>query len=263
MTSRLHRSSLLIAGLGLLGLGLAAASAAAEPEYTAADKFRRGVMSLAYGFLEIPAGVIEQSQKDGVFRGAPIGLVDGVGRFVVRELTGVYELITAPFEVPAGFAPVMKPEFVFALFEGDRYLAQEKRSIERIAGADVWRRRGALVVRFPKHLQFGFSSAELTPAATARLDKLAEALKPYPDTQISVRGYSDSSGANAFNIALSQERAEAVFSYLVEQGIPSTRIVASGYGSVQPVANNSTLAGRRNNRRVEFEVRATGVAAAR
>ncbi len=261
MTSRLHRFSLLIAGIGLLSIGLPPASAADEP--TAADKFRRGVTSLAYGVLEIPARVMEQSRKDGVFRGAPIGLVDGVGRFVVRELTGAYDMITAPFEVPAGFAPLMEPEFVWSQFEGDGYLAQEKRSIERIAGADVRRRRGALVVRFPKHLQFAFSSAELTPAATARLDKLAEALKPYPDTQIAVRGYSDDSGASAFNIALSRERAEAVFSYLVEQGIPSTRIVASGYGSVQPVANNTTLAGRRNNRRVEFEVRATGVAAAR
>ena len=260
MTSRI---SLLIASLGLLGLGLSSVSAAAEPEYTAADKFRRGAISLAYGVLEIPAGVIEQSRKDGFFRGAPIGLVDGVGRFVVRTLTGAYEVLTAPFEVPAGFKPLMKPEFVWDLFEGDRYLAQEKRSIERVAGADVRRRRGALVVRFPKHLQFGFSSAELTPAATARLEKLAEALKPYPDTQIAVRGYSDDSGASDFNVALSRERAEAVFSYLVEQGIPSTRIVASGYGSVQPVANNATPAGRRNNRRVEFEVRATGVAAAR
>ena len=263
MMKRLHRFSLLIAGIGLLSIGLPPVSAADEPAPTAADKFRRGVFSVAYGVLEIPAGVMEQSRKDGVFRGTPIGLVDGVGRFVVRELTGAYDMITAPFEVPAGFAPLMEPEFVWDLFADDGYLAQEKRSIERIAGADVWRRRGALVVRFPKHLQFGFSSAELTPAATARLDKLAEALKPYPDTQIAVRGYSDDSGASAFNIALSQERAEAVFSYLVEQGIPSTRIVASGYGSVQPVANNATLAGRRNNRRVEFEVRATGVAAAR
>ncbi len=261
MASRLHRFSLLIAGLGLLGLGLPPVSAAAEPEYTAADKFRRGCISLAYGVLEIPAAVIEYSEKDGIFEGAPIGLVQGVGRFVVREMVGVYEILTAPFEVPAGFAPVMEPEYVWSLFEGDRYLAQEKSAIEKIAGADVRRRRGALVVRFPKHLQFAFDSAEITPVAATRLEKLADTFKRYPDTQIAVKGYSDESGARERNFALSKERAEAVFNVLVEQGISTTRIAASGYGSVSPAASNATARGRMTNRRVEFEVRGTGVAA--
>ena len=80
MTSRLHRFSLLIAGLGLLGLALPPASAADEHAQTAADKFRRGIVNVVYGALEIPAGVIEQSRKDGVFRGAPIGFCGSVER---------------------------------------------------------------------------------------------------------------------------------------------------------------------------------------
>ena len=218
-------------------------------------------VTFAYGILEIPAAVIEYSEKDGIFEGAPIGLVQGVGRFFVREVTGVYEILTAAFEVPAGFEPIMQPEYVWSLFEGDRYLAQEKSAIEKIAGADVRRRRGALVVRFPKYLQFAFDSAEITPATTTRLEKLADTFKRYPDTQIAVRGYSDESGARERNFALSTERAEAVFNVLVEQGIPTTRIAASGYGSVSPVASNATARGRMTNRRVEFEVRGTGVAA--
>ncbi len=261
MHTRISRISLLIAGLGLLGLGFLPASASAETEYTAADKFRRGCISFAYGILEIPAAVIEYSEKDGIFEGAPIGLVQGVGRFVAREFTGVYEVLTAAFEVPAGFAPIMQPEYVWSLFEDDSYLAEEKQAIEKIAGADVQRRRGALVVRFPRHLQFAFDSAEITPTATTRLEKLADAFNRYPDTQIAVRGYSDESGARERNFALSKERAEAVFNVLVDQGIATTRIAASGYGSVSPAASNATARGRMTNRRVEFELRGTGVAA--
>ena len=69
-----------------------------------------------------------------------------------------------------------------------------------------------------------------------------------------IAGHTDSSGEDAYNLRLSQERAESVLAFLVAQGIEANRLQARGYGETQPVADNGTNAGRERNRRVEFNV---------
>jgi len=65
---------------------------------------------MTLGFLEVPGNVVQESRTNGVFSGITVGLAMGVGKLVARELVGVYELVTAPFPVPAGFEPVLQPE---------------------------------------------------------------------------------------------------------------------------------------------------------
>jgi outer membrane protein OmpA-like peptidoglycan-associated protein len=101
-----------------------------------------------------------------------------------------------------------------------------------------------------------FESAKygLRPAARERLAKIAGILLAYPDLHLQVEGHTDSIGSDAYNQELSEKRAGAVQQYLVQQGIPESSMVARGFGKLQPVADNSTAAGRQKNRRVELVV---------
>lgn len=101
---------------------------------------------------------------------------------------------------------------------------------------------------------FELNSARLTPDATQTLRRVAEALRGEPNLRAQIAGHTDSSGEDAYNLRLSQERAESVLAFLVAQGIEANRLQARGYGETQPVADNGTATGRERNRRVEFNV---------
>jgi outer membrane protein OmpA-like peptidoglycan-associated protein len=97
---------------------------------------------------------------------------------------------------------------------------------------------------------FEFDSAELTAESLSRLDGVAASLQRNPDVLVEVAGHTDSLGNDAYNLALSQRRADAVREYLVSRGVDGTRLVAKGYGETRPVADNATEEGRGRNRRV-------------
>jgi len=101
---------------------------------------------------------------------------------------------------------------------------------------------------------FAHDSARLTPEGRAVLDLVAENLATQPEARISVVGHADATGSNAFNMALSESRANAVRDYLIERGIPRRQLSAEGRGETEPVASNHTPAGRAQNRRVELLV---------
>ncbi|HEY8519899.1 MAG TPA: OmpA family protein [Gammaproteobacteria bacterium] len=124
-------------------------------------------------------------------------------------------------------------------------LATDNRGCAAQSGAQTLRLEG---------VTFEFNSAQLTPEATETLLEVAEALRGEPDLRAEIAGHTDSSGADDYNLRLSQQRADAVLTFLANQGIDRSRLVARGYGETQPVADNSTEAGRARNRRVEFRV---------
>lgn len=97
---------------------------------------------------------------------------------------------------------------------------------------------------------FELNSAQLTAASQTILDDLARDLKKYPNLRIELQGHTDSSGEDAYNLALSQRRADAVRAHLISQGVPANQLVARGYGETQPIDDNSTSQGRARNRRV-------------
>jgi outer membrane protein OmpA-like peptidoglycan-associated protein len=98
---------------------------------------------------------------------------------------------------------------------------------------------------------FNSGRAELQPGAGGHLQKLVAFLNRYPDRTVVVEGYTDSVGNDDSNQGLSERRAGAVRSYLVEQGISSIRLTSLGKGASNPVAGNDTASGRQQNRRVE------------
>ena len=128
---------------------------------------------------------------------------------------------------------------------------QAKEIKETLPGAEVERVGEGIKVTMKENMvNFGFDSSNLTSAAMANLDKLAEVLKNNPDTNINIYGHTDSKGTDEYNLSLSDRRAAAVKAYLVSKGIASSRIHTMGVGKKEPIASNDTEAGRAQNRRV-------------
>lgn len=101
-------------------------------------------------------------------------------------------------------------------------------------------------------VNFDNDKATLRPEAISTLDQAAATLKEWGDVKVEVAGHTDSNASDAYNMALSQRRAEAVRNYLISKGIAADRLTAKGYGEANPIADNSTEEGRFNNRRVEL-----------
>lgn len=101
---------------------------------------------------------------------------------------------------------------------------------------------------------FDVNSATLKAESAAKLDNLVAFLNEYPQANVEVVGYTDTSGAAAYNQKMSEKRAESVANALVEKGIDASRIQARGEGENNPIASNDTLEGRQQNRRVEVIV---------
>ena len=103
-------------------------------------------------------------------------------------------------------------------------------------------------------IDFEFNSSDLTAPARRTLDEVEAALASQPELRVEIQGYTDSTGSAAYNVRLSQRRAEAVQAYLVSKGVGSSNLTAKGYGEADPIASNKTTEGRALNRRVQFQV---------
>jgi outer membrane protein OmpA-like peptidoglycan-associated protein len=101
---------------------------------------------------------------------------------------------------------------------------------------------------------FDTGSATLKSGSREKLARIAGVLLAYPSLHVAVEGHTDNVGEDAYNQSLSKRRAEAVRTYLVEQGIPQPTIEALGFGEARPVVDNTTPAGRQQNRRVELVI---------
>lgn len=102
-------------------------------------------------------------------------------------------------------------------------------------------------------VNFDTGKATLLPESKAILDKVAASLANYPELKVEVAGHTDSRGARAMNLKLSQDRAASVRDYLIGKGVAADQLTAKGYGPDKPIADNGTDAGRARNRRVELQ----------
>ena len=110
----------------------------------------------------------------------------------------------------------------------------------------------AVKVTFSSGILFATNRADLTTASKNELNKLIDIMKQNSDVSIDVQGYTDSTGNDAINNPLSVSRAQSVANYLTANGVQYSQLKkVNGYGSSNPVADHSTVAGRQQNRRVE------------
>ncbi|WP_193408576.1 OmpA family protein [Tardibacter chloracetimidivorans] len=133
---------------------------------------------------------------------------------------------------------------------------QEKELREKTAGTDVEviRQGDELLLNMPSGITFDTDSYSIKPEFRTTLDNIASTLGSYNQTYVDVYGHTDSTGADAYNMTLSRNRAESVAGYLATHGVARARIGTQGFGETQPVASNDTDAGRAQNRRVEIKL---------
>ena len=105
-----------------------------------------------------------------------------------------------------------------------------------------------------KGVHFGNNSTELSIDASNHLHNAVQQLKANPTLKVEVQAHTDSVGDDAYNQSLSEQRAEAVRQFLLDEGVPPEQVTAVGYGESRPVADNDTPPGRARNRRVEFRI---------
>jgi outer membrane protein OmpA-like peptidoglycan-associated protein len=134
--------------------------------------------------------------------------------------------------------------------------ARAARAMESLAKiAQVKEEARGMVITLSGQVLFVTGKSELLPAAQDQLGLVAKALQDQGEIRpIVVGGYTDSVGSESANMKLSQDRADAVRSFLVSKGLPSDKVSAKGFGKSNPVAPNDTADGRANNRRVEIVV---------
>ncbi len=170
-----------------------------------------------------------QSDKDrGAWRGAAIGgaaggaLGAGVGAYMDKQQTEFEQQLAS---------------------ERDQHQIEVERQQNEI-----------LKLTMSSEVGFDFDSAVVKPSFYSVLNKIADIMNRYPQTDIAVVGHTDSVGNPDYNLRLSLRRANAVADYLMDQGVARYRLSTEGRGQLEPIASNETATGRAQNRRVEIYV---------
>jgi outer membrane protein OmpA-like peptidoglycan-associated protein len=202
------------------------------------------------GATLISAGAISAHAAEGVYYD-PSNAASPTGKTVGHELFRTIgcpgkQLLDAPCKVPA---PAPEPEQVAAAEPVAAPAPAPAPAYVAPAPAPEPAAPQKLVL---EGVNFDFDKATLRQEDVSDLDKNVEALKAWGDVNIEVAGHTDSMGSDAYNMKLSQQRAEAVRNFLISRGVAADRLTAKGYGESQPVADNATEEGRFKNRRVEL-----------
>jgi len=135
------------------------------------------------------------------------------------------------------------------------YMDEQQRKLEEATagtGIEVDRVGDQIQLTMPSNVTFAINSATIQPGFFKALDDVSATLVQYNDTSVDIIGHASSDGDDAYNMTLSQQRAQSVRSYLISKGTESVRINAIGMGETQPIADNATAEGRAANRRVEI-----------
>ncbi|MEX6506674.1 OmpA family protein [Jiella sp. M17.18] len=124
----------------------------------------------------------------------------------------------------------------------------------RGTGVSVTRNGDQIILNMPSNITFPTDQASILPAFYPTLHSVALVLKEYDRSIVDVYGHTDSTGSDAHNLQLSQERAQSVGAFLASQGVDPRRLNEQGFGESRPIASNATEAGRAQNRRVEIAI---------
>ncbi len=131
---------------------------------------------------------------------------------------------------------------------------QAKEIKQKVPDAQVERVGEGINVTFNSALLFKINSSTLSDSAMANLNDVAGIFVKYPETNILVEGHTDDTGTDAYNMQLSEKRAESVSGYLTSKGVNASRFTVKWYGETQPKYPNNTEANRVLNRRVEIAI---------
>ena len=135
------------------------------------------------------------------------------------------------------------------------YMDTQAKKLEqelRATGISVSQSGNNIILNMPNSITFDVDQTELNNTAKRALFNVATVVNEYDKTNINVYGYTDSSGSDSYNLRLSEVRANAVSTFLINNKVKSTRISSVGKGESNPISSNSTAEGRAQNRRVQI-----------
>jgi len=135
----------------------------------------------------------------------------------------------------------------------DKQAAEIKQTVP---GATVTREGEGIVVKFDSGILFDIDRTDLKPAAQNNLRNLAASLQNNPETDILIVGHTDNTGSPQHNMDLSVRRANSVKSFITANNVDPSRLTVKGMGQTEPIADNTTVDGRAQNRRVEIVISA-------
>ena len=136
-----------------------------------------------------------------------------------------------------------------------RKMDKQAEDLQRdMQNAKVERVGEGIKITFDSGILFDTNSATMRPASETDIAKMATILQKYPDTNVLVEGHTDNTGSDAINQPLSERRAQAVATSTIAKGVSASRVTTQGYGSTQPVGDNTTVGGKQANRRVEVAI---------
>jgi outer membrane protein OmpA-like peptidoglycan-associated protein len=208
-----------------------------KKQYTGRTLFLAAAMALA-GCADMNLGNMSQTQK-GTAIGAGVGALAGAAIGGDTKGAVVGGLVGA-----AG-------GYVWS-----RHMQEKKLAMERAtAGSGVQVSQtpdNQLKLNIPSDISFDTGRADIKPRLRPILDQFASGLSSQPNTEVRIIGHTDSTGPDTLNDRLSVERAESARQYLGARGVDPGRVVIAGRGEREPIADNSSEAGRARNRRVEI-----------
>lgn len=119
-------------------------------------------------------------------------------------------------------------------------------------GVSVTRNGDDIILNMPGNITFATDSADINASFYPVLDSVGLVLKEFDKTVVDISGHTDSTGADQYNMELSQRRAGSVSAYMQSRGVAAQRVITQGLGESRPIASNDTPEGRQQNRRVEI-----------
>jgi outer membrane protein OmpA-like peptidoglycan-associated protein len=205
----------------------------------------RGGIALAFGSMVISGCASLSNKERGAIIGAGAGAAAGGAIGKAQGSTAKGAIIGAVVGGTVGAVI------------GHQMDQQAKELDQNIPGATVERVGEGIQVTFESGLLFDFNSDVVKAEAQKNLANLAASLSKYPNSSLLVVGHTDAAGTDSYNQALSERRATSTVSYLIGQGVASSRLRAMGLGESEPVAPNDTDMNMAKNRRVEVAIYAS------
>lgn len=203
--------------------------------------------------LTLVTGIIYDSETQQPLE-ATITLIDNEKGDTLAVLTsnaasGKY-LISLPAGRNYGIA-VTAPGYAFHSENFIVEATQGYREVRKDIGLNKYKTGTVIILR---NIFFDFDKATLRPESKAELERVYQLLIENPRLKVRIAGHTDSMGSDEYNQKLSENRARAVYEYLIQRGISADRLSYVGYGESKPIDTNDTAEGRQNNRRVELEI---------
>ncbi len=136
----------------------------------------------------------------------------------------------------------------------DKQEEELQRAIAESEAASLKREQDILILTFKADFMFDVDSAAVKPGLQSEIDRVAEVLNRFPETNIRIEGYTDSTGPEEYNQKLSERRADSVKNEMLARNVQEYRLQTIGFGETRPVATNETPEGRLQNRRVQIVI---------